>query len=1346
MKFFYAIIFALIASHSVFAQRSVANNWYFGRNAGISFTSGAPTALTDGQLNTAEGCSSISDADGNLLFYSDGTSVWTKNHQLMKYTDGSDANNLKGNPSSTQSGLIVPKPEDDDIYYLFTVTHEGAGDRSLDYYTIDMTRRGGDGEIVGGPVVLTKQDDPDNFVFTDENEMWSEKISAVEGGTDGTVDSCGAIWVVSAAVNAIYAFKVTEDGVETEAVISDAGISLSSRGYLKLSPNGERLALASNANGGRAYLFDFNNATGEATNQRVVHNGSPPMYGVEFSPNSSKLYLTSISPVNIYQLDLLSNDIPSTLKTVFERTTTSFRGALQLAPDGKIYTSFAVSGRPQEEVPSDPDYLGAIENPDDDDVTYTERAVSLNGRKASEGLPPFITSFIVESPPAVIQDVADNNNNITGEEVTVCIGSDRTFRSDKENNNATSYRWIRVDDSDNEIGQPLSDQRDLELIDIQESDEGRYKLEVTIDGCGVTKSIEGIFTLLTTEAPEANDTTYSDCFDPNKTYDLPTLFDAEVLGTQDPTQFEVTYFESEDDANTNANAIDPANNYQLQENQTELWARVQANASSCPSIAKITFDLVRIEVNTQPDPYAVQDTDGNDDGISNNFILSSRDAEILDSADPQTHTITYHETEEDARNAQNPIDKTTNYTNEQPNEDQVWVRVESSDIQDCFAVFSLQLIVSTCPIANDLDPALYCDTDGAGEITINLDDEFRDDILNGQQGDVEVLYFNTLAEAETNDNALPVTYVLTENTSLYTRVHFASDPDNDNCMATAEIPLELSVVDVNLDLNDYQQEDSDGTLDGITNTFELNTQDAQILDGADAGNYRITYYTSQEGAENINDDYLIDKNIAYTNEIANRQTIYVRIESSNNYECYKVTPLDLVVSSCPVAIQPDPLYECAENNDLTFEFDFESTVTSTILNGQSPTEFSVRYYLTQADAETDTNTLSATSYTNINATETIWARVFDNAATADCDPAITSFEIRVVGIIVPEELDNIVRCDESGDGLVTDIDLTQNTEVILANYDISEHANFRISYHFSEGRDATDEIENPESFSNTEAYEQRIYIRVEDATTGECPDLSLWIDIEINQGPEFEVDDFGFCEGDNQIIIAPENPADVYTYEWRKDPDTAVIGTSMQLTVTETGIYQVTATDPETECSNTKSISVQQYVTQEITLNDVRVVDGNVNNTIYIDNFSDDYEFSLEDLEGMVIRDFQDEPVFENVPYGLYMVVVQDKGGCGTSSIEIIVLDIPRFFTPNGDNNNDVWQIKELDLEFFEKTTIYIYDRYGRLLSEISADLQGWDGTYLNKPLPATDYWYSAELLDKYGRIRTLQGHFSLIR
>ena len=141
MKYFIKIVIILLCTQSnTFAQKE-SNIWYFGENAGIDFNSGAPVALTNGSLNTQEGCASVCDSLGNLLFYTDGVYVWDNTHTMM-----SNGFYLYGHYSSTQSAVIVKKPGSVNIYYIFTVAVEGSYD-GFRYSEVDMNLNGGLGDI-----------------------------------------------------------------------------------------------------------------------------------------------------------------------------------------------------------------------------------------------------------------------------------------------------------------------------------------------------------------------------------------------------------------------------------------------------------------------------------------------------------------------------------------------------------------------------------------------------------------------------------------------------------------------------------------------------------------------------------------------------------------------------------------------------------------------------------------------------------------------------------------------------------------------------------------------------------------------------------------------------------------------------------------------------------------------------------------------------------------------------------------------------------------------------------------------------------------------------------------------
>ena len=122
----------------------------------------------------------------------------------------------------------------------------------------------------------------------------------------------------------------------------------------------------------------------------------------------------------------------------------------------------------------------------------------------------------------------------------------------------------------------------------------------------------------------------------------------------------------------------------------------------------------------------------------------------------------------------------------------------------------------------------------------------------------------------------------------------------------------------------------------------------------------------------------------------------------------------------------------------------------------------------------------------------------------------------------------------------------------------------------------------------------------------------------------------------------------------------------------------------------------------------------------------------------------QDDNVFYNVGLGAHEVTVIDKNGCGSRALPIPVelVTSPPAFTPNGDGINDRWDIKG-EISY---TTLTIYDRFGRLLKQLTQNSGGWDGTINSQSLPADDYWFSLNYIDSSGATREYKSHFSLIR
>lgn len=128
------------------------------------------------------------------------------------------------------------------------------------------------------------------------------------------------------------------------------------------------------------------------------------------------------------------------------------------------------------------------------------------------------------------------------------------------------------------------------------------------------------------------------------------------------------------------------------------------------------------------------------------------------------------------------------------------------------------------------------------------------------------------------------------------------------------------------------------------------------------------------------------------------------------------------------------------------------------------------------------------------------------------------------------------------------------------------------------------------------------------------------------------------------------------------------------------------------------------------------------------------FEYSIDNIN------YQDSNYFTNIEGGNYTVSVRDKEGCGEDSSEVTIIDYPKFFTPNDDGFNDYWQIKGISK--FPNSKIFIYDRYGKLLKQLSASSLGWDGFYTGKKMNSSDYWFKVDLDNG----TSFSGHFTLKR
>lgn len=872
------VIFILVAPILLFGQGE-ANNWFFGNGAGLNFNSSTPTPIS-GSLSTYEGCSSFSDKNGNLLFYSDGSTVWNKNHQPMPNGIG-----LKGHPSSTQSAMIIPKPLSNNLYYIFTVGArvQNQGEYGFNYYTVDMNAQGGLGDIISGPIDLSQGN----------SEFWTEKVAAVKG------KECNTYWVVSLVNNTFYSYKVDSSGVNLTPTISIVNYFPSDvRGYLKVSPNGKKIASATYTAGtnnignfilgnGKLHLYSFNDLTGEVSNKGIelisnaAIDGAP--YGVEFSSQSNMLYISTFDGLNnkLYQFDLKKPDIASS--KILINSELGYRGGLQLAPNGKIFVTIP------ENYDNGTQFLDAINKPDEQGKAcdFQNNVINLRFGKAMQGLPPFIASLLL--PIEVTDGVSNQNINKTT--IKKCVGD--TFQLSPQNiSGSPIYKWS----FNNQIIN-TSVTLDLGVLDLTKA--GVYFLEVeTTDDCGFPIIYKGEVTLEVYNPPSIN--ILSDiyqCDNDNDGYykfNLKDLKDLEVLNGQSSTEFQVLYFTSQVKADIGLEPIigDYTNLNSFVTNQ--IFARIQnKNNPICYKTA--TFN---IHVFEQPNlPTSISNltlcdsnTTGTDiDGIET-FDLTLKKTEILSNQVNQNNfIINYYEDSSYSTLINNP----TNFKNETIHT--IYFEAINQFNVNCISKSNFNLEVYSLPIVNLSITLKQCDEDGVpdGFTDFNLD-EANEYLTNGDSSLI-VSYFLTYNHANSDVNKINA-FPFSNRTQSKV---FARIKNNNGCFRVSEVNLLVSSTSFPANyLKTVTHCDDDNLIDN-KNLFHLTNYTSDFINLFPTGqNLEVSYYRNLSDAQL--EQNKIDVNVPFLNEIEYEQTLYVRVESSDNGECFGLGPyLKLIVNPRP---------------------------------------------------------------------------------------------------------------------------------------------------------------------------------------------------------------------------------------------------------------------------------------------------------------------------------------------------------------------------------------------------------------------------------------------------------------
>ena len=224
----------------------------------------------------------------------------------------------------------------------------------------------------------------------------------------------------------------------------------------------------------------------------------------------------------------------------------------------------------------------------------------------------------------------------------------------------------------------------------------------------------------------------------------------------------------------------------------------------------------------------------------------------------------------------------------------------------------------------------------------------------------------------------------------------------------------------------------------------------------------------------------------------------------------------------------------------------------------------------------------------------------------------------------------------------------------------------------------------------------------------------------------------------NSYTIYSNLPTTTHSFVWTNDSGNTV-GTSNSYTAVLPGVYTLVATNSATGCaSDPVSITVTPSEPAIVAYEVSEDFADSQSITIIATGQGNNFEYQLDN------GPFQDSNVFTNVASGLHIITVRDKYGCGTTTIEALVVNYPKFFTPNNDGYNDLWNI--IDLSNQPSATIIIYDRYGKMLTQIKPNNSGWDGTYNGKQMPSDDYWFSVSYTDEHQIAQEFRAHFAMKR
>ncbi|WP_290840672.1 choice-of-anchor L domain-containing protein, partial [Flavobacterium sp.] len=776
------------------------------------------------------------------------------------------------------------------------------------------------------------------------------------------------------------------------------------------------------------------------------------------------------------------------------------------------------------------------------------------------------------------------------------------------------------------------------------------------------------------------------------------------------------------------------NGYPVTQTIYVLATNDAVTGNGCPNILPFTLNVLATPI-PATDLADLTVCDTNQDGYAQ-FDLTQYEAAITLLQQPGSGTLTfsYYDDLGQAQLGTGSLGSVTSYTNTTPYTQQIWVRAENA--ADCYSISSFMLQVDVPLAVPGAIPGIWsvCDgqAPGSGLATETWDLTTIVDATSVPGYDASlytVTYYPSVNDAANGTNALSLAqaqaYVNTSNPQsigiVITSIATGCSSRTHKTIQVLPLPAPAPLTAAQQTLTGCDQ-DGNGTA-----FFDLSQYEAQMANGDTLMTFQ--YFTSLADAEAGNDAAAIPA-ASLSNYESLGGPVYIRVEEATLAEtggdfCHVIVTLNLVANPQP-QVTTYTLQACETNNTNTAVFDL-TTADQFLLTSGSASDYTFTYYHDLVSAQASTGAIANfASYANTTNPEIVYVRVVNDATGCWTTTELT---LQVNQGAVATAYAFPVVCDDDADpsdGIYV-FDLTSANADILGTVQAAD-PQFTVSYYASPADVAAGTpIANPAAYATGTATLWAV-VTNNTAAPATCSSDAVAVSVTVEPRLAVTVDGgqticIDFTTGD--LVSAPTLTAQPggtgYTYEWFLDGTTTGVLTPT-ITADLAGDYTVIVTSAAGCVSGPSAphTVVETSAPEQVTYTVSGAFQDHQSIQVSVQGQNPQYfEYSLDGGPWLA-----NGGLFTNVAPGPHTIQVRSE--CGSvGPIDVLLINYPHYFTPNGDGIHDTWNTIGLDND--GKTKIYIFDRYGKLIKQIAPNKEGqdgWDGTYNGHPMPSTDYWF----------------------